>query len=187
MAQIDKIRREKIIRQAEGYLDLIMCLEDRWRLEEPIIQTITGKTLKVLDDLDSGSGRRSHVAFLRGQAFRVRREFEKAIIAFEESLENDYENIHTHLGMAWCYKRLDKIKLAIQSLDRAVEIEPDNAIILYNLACYWALAGNLTNCCEHLHHALELDNRLRELIEDESDFDSVRSSSEFQSITSAIV
>lgn len=168
-------------------MDLIMCLEDRWRLDEPIIQTITGKTLTVLDDLDQGSGRRSHVAFLRGQAYRVRREFEKSVIAFEESLENDYENIHTHLGMAWCYKRLEKIELAIQSLDRAVEIEPDNAIILYNLACYWALAGNLQNCCEHLCRAFELDNRLRDLVDDEPDFDSVRSSPEFQSITSAIV
>ena len=164
-----------------------MCLEDRWRLDEPIIQTITGKTLTVLDDLDQGSGRRSHVAFLRGQAYRVRREFEKSVIAFEESLENDYENIHTHLGMAWCYKRLEKIELAIQSLDRAVEIEPDNAIILYNLACYWALAGSLQNCCEYLCRAFELDNRLRDLVDDEPDFDSVRSSPEFQSITSAIV
>lgn len=164
-----------------------MCLEDRWRLDEPIIQTITSKAIKVLDELDENSGRRSHVAFLRGQAFRVQREYKKSIVAFEESLENDYENIHTHLGMAWCYKRLNQIDLAIRSLERAIEIEPDNAIVLYNLACYWALAGNVLNCCEQLHNALELDNRLRELIDDEHDFDLVRGSTEFQSITSAIV
>ncbi len=187
VAQIEKIRREKIIRQAEGYLDLIMCLEDQWRLDEPIIQVITGKALKVLDELDETSGRRSHVAFLRGQAFRVRHDYQAAVVAFEESLENDYENIHTHLGLAWCYKRLNKIDLAIRSLNQANEIEPENAIVLYNLACYWALAGNVLNCCEHLHFALELDGGLRELIDDESDFDLVRGSAEFQSITSAIV
>jgi len=187
VAQIEKIRREKIIRQAEGYLDLIMCLEDQWRLDEPIIQVITGKALKVLNELDETSGRRSHVAFLRGQAFRVRRDYQNAVVAFEESLENDYENIHTHLGMAWCYKRMNEIDSAIGSLNHANEIEPENAIVLYNLACYWALAGNVLNCCEHLHYALELEGGLRELIDAESDFDLVRSSAEFQSITSAIV
>lgn len=187
VAQIEKIRREKIIRQAEGYLDLIMCLEDQWRLDEPIIQVITGKALKVLDELDETSGRRSHVAFLRGQTFRVRRDYQNAVVAFEESLENDYENIHTHLGMAWCYKRMNMIDSAIGSLNHANEIEPENAIVLYNLACYWALAGNVLNCCEHLHYALELEGGLRELIDAESDFDLVRRSAEFQSITSAIV
>lgn len=186
MSKINKIRRQQLIRQAEGYLDLVMCLEDRWTLPDSLIKSMTTKALDALDKLEESAGRRSHVAFLRGQAFRIRNEFENAISAFWTSLETDSENVHTHLGMAWCYKRLNELDLAIESLTSAFEMDPGNPIISYNLACYWALNGNVTQCCEFLVLAIELDDKFRELVDSESDFESVRNHPQFLSVISAL-
>lgn len=187
MANIEIIRRQQLIRQAEGYLDLIMCLEDRWMPDDSLVQSMSGKALAALDQVDPSAGRRSHIAFLRGQAFRITAKYDLAIQAFEESLENDSQNIHIYLGMAWCFKRMGNIYSAIQCLSTAVGIEPTNGLIRYNLACYWALLGDVSKACPQLAAALELNPDLRSLIEDESDFDLIRKTSEFINAISVIV
>ena len=184
--QIDRIRRQQWIRQAEGYLDLVMCLEDRWPLSQDLVDSMTSRALAKLQKLGATSGRKSHVYFLQGQAYRVRREYENAISAFWTSLETDSENIHTHLGLAWCYKRLNEIDLAIESLTRAFELDPANPVISYNLACYWSLQGNVSQCCEFLIRAFELEEHFREFVDQERDFDPVRNHPHFQSITSVV-
>ena len=186
MANIEKIRRQQLIRQAEGYLDLVMCLEDKWTLPEPLVNSMTSKALNALDNLEESAGRRSHVAFLKGQAYRIRKEFENAIAAFWTSLETDSDNVHTHLGMAWCYKRLDELDLAIESLTNAFDMDPANPVISYNLSCYWALNGNVSQCCDYLVLAIELDEKFRELVEDEKDFDQVRNHPQFLSVITAL-
>lgn len=187
MAQINFIKRQQLIRQAEGYLDLVLCLDDLWPLPEELVDTMTARALESLDRLDGFSGRKSHAAFLKGQAYRLRGEYEKAVSAFWESLDKDSENIHTHLGLAWCYKRMGEVDLAIEAANRALELDPNSAIVNYNLACYWALIGQVEPCCQYLIRAIEIDGRLRELVISESDFDAVRAHPHFLSIISAIV
>lgn len=187
MSNIEKIRREQRIRQAEGYLDLVLCLEDRWPLDQPLVDTIAGKALAQLTSIDSGAGRKSHIEYLKGQAYRLQHSYEKAVSSFWNSLETDSQNVHSLLGLAWCYKRLDELDLAIESLSRALEIQPDNPIICFNLACYHSLLGNVEACCDFLQRALELDDQVRGLIESESDFDSVRDQAQFQAVVSVTV
>ena len=47
------------------------------------------------------------------------------------------------LALGWCYKRIGRIDLAIESLEEALSIEPNDALIHYNLACYWSGPGNM--------------------------------------------
>ena len=152
-----------------------------------MFELATNKALISLGKLGADSGRRSHIVFLKGQVHRIRGEFEQAITAFWTSLETDSENIHTHLGLAWCYKRLDELELAIESLTSAFELDPSNPVISFNLACYWSLSGNVDQCCEFLMRAFELDDHFREMVDKEVDFDPVRNHPQFLSITSAIV
>lgn len=59
---------------------------------------------------------------------------------------------------------------------------PNDATILYDLACYRALAGLGDGAIESLARALELDPSLKELARGDSDFDSVRERPEFSAL-----
>lgn len=54
--------------------------------------------------------------------------------------------------------------------------------ILYDLACYRALAGLGDEAIESLARAIGLDPSLKELVRSDSDFDSVRERPEFAGI-----
>ena len=69
----------------------------------------------------------------------------------------------------------------------AVKVDPAEAILQYNLACYWSLARNRTLALRFLSRALEMDSNLRDMIADESDFDPLRHDPEFVAVTNVIV
>jgi tetratricopeptide (TPR) repeat protein len=56
----------------------------------------------------------------------------------------------------------------------ALERYPGNPNILYNLACFEALAGRREEALSHLAEAVERDPRTREWAQTDSDFDSIR-------------
>ena len=75
------------------------------------------------------------------------------------------ENIHIWLALAWCYKRTDELARAIDALEQALEVDPTEALLLYNLACYWSLSGDASQSVDYLAKAFELDANYRELVE----------------------
>jgi len=95
----------------------------------------------------------------------------------------------TQIGLAlgWCYKRTGRIDLAIKALETALKEAPDQAILSYNLACYWSLTGNKRQSLAFLSRALKLDQHLRDLLADESDFNNVRNDPAFKALTVVIV
>ena len=68
---------------------------------------------------------------------------------------------------------------AIEVMARALEKHPDNANVLYNLACSEARAGEVDAALEHLNRAIELDPRTREWAQTDEDFDSIRDDPRF--------
>jgi tetratricopeptide (TPR) repeat protein len=72
---------------------------------------------------------------------------------------------------------------AIEALRPVVEQHPDNAVAVYNLACYEALAGRRDGALEHLRRAAELREDLRRLAQEDSDFDPIGDDPEFLAIT----
>lgn len=68
---------------------------------------------------------------------------------------------------------------AVEIMRTALEQHPDNANVLYNLACCESLAGLADDAIEHLGRAAELDARVREWARDDSDLDAVRSDVRF--------
>ena len=74
-----------------------------------------------------------------------------------------------------------------QLLEEALMADSSEAIIHYNLACYWSLAGNSKLALAYLSRAFELDSSYRDFVAKESDFDPIRSHPDFQALTSVIV
>ena len=67
-------------------------------------------------------------------------------------------------------------------LEQGLARFPDDATILYDLACYRALAGLGDGAIESLARALERDPSLKELARGDSDFDSVRERADFSTL-----
>jgi len=73
---------------------------------------------------------------------------------------------------------------ASEIMTKANKKFPENANILYNLACFESLSGLASESIIHLSQAIALDASFRELSKTDSDFDSVRAMLDFKSLIS---
>ena len=187
MTAYARTKRQQLLQEVEGYLDLAVVLSDRYRLTIPARDRIATRALETLERLeektrDSGVG-----LHLKGQAYRIMERYGDAVDALKKAKELDPENVHTMLALGWCFKRIDKIDSAIQSLEDALAVCPDEAIIHYNLACYWSLAKNVPLALVYLSQSFDLDPEYRDMVASEADFDPLRDHPEFVALTSVIV
>ena len=67
----------------------------------------------------------------------------------------------------------------IEIFERTLAAYPGNPNVLYNLACFEALAGRADDALEHLARAVEGDPRTGEWAQTDSDFDSIRADPRF--------
>lgn len=171
MTPRDEIRRKQLESHAEGYLELGMAQH----------------ALDALNRLGDLSELTPRTLYLRGEALRTLERYQEALEPLHLASFGSAEDIQVWLALGWCHKRTGRIDLAIKALERALEVEPSEALIHYNLACYLSLAGNKPRALSHLSQALAIDPDYRMLTHDESDFDSIRSDPEFVALTSIIV
>ena len=165
-----RIRRTKIQREAEGYLELDMPKQ----------------ALEALSRLGAPANFDVNALYLWGEALRaLERPFE-ALVPLERAARLAPEDVRVRIALGWCYKRTGRLDLAIASLERALAVEPDEALLRYNLACYLSLAGQKRRALGYLSQALETDPVYRELLESESDFDPIRCDPEFQAICAKV-
>jgi Flp pilus assembly protein TadD len=187
VARYEQSRRQQLLSEAEGYLDLCAGLSGK-EAHAAARDRLATRALQVLDKLaQETSWRRGHVLFLRGQALRSMERYKEAVAPLTQSSQLDPDNLHVWLALGWCYKREDRLDLAIQSLEEALALEPDEAIVHYNLACYWSLANNPMLAVAYLARAFDIDSNYRDLVGDESDFDPIRSHPDFLALTTVIV
>lgn len=182
-----RVRRQQLLREAEGYLDLMLVFADQWPLRPEVRDRLGERVLETLDLLDHDHGRRAHVLYLRGQALRAMQRYADAVAPLKESSEHDPDNLNVWLALGWCYKRSGRLDMAIQALEDAMNVDPSQGIIYYNLACYWALAKNVKLAVAYLGRAFDLDPNYRDLVPDEPDFDAIRHSRDFQTLTSVVI
>ena len=98
------------------------------------------------------------------------------------------EDTRVRMALSWCYKRTGRLDLAIATLREALVVEPTEPVLHYNLACYLSLAGQRRGALRcSLAEALALDPAFGKLVDDESDFDSLRSDPEFQALCRRVV
>ncbi len=167
----DRVRLNKLQREAEGYLEL----------------GLPQLALDSLTRLHGSSATCSSTLYLKGEALRALGRWEEALSVLQEVAVLEPENIHVWLALGWCQKRMGRLDLAVRSLRRALEADPAEAILHYNLACYLSLAGKKREALERLSRALTLDPHYRDLIDGESDFDPLRDDPDFQALLTAMV
>lgn len=165
MMDAEQLSQRKI-RAAQGYLELEM----------------PDQALRELEEIEDVEVCRCMYHALRGEAFRLRKDFEAALLSYHQAHCGEPMNLVVLMGMAWCYKRTDQLNRAIQMMIRAHELEPDNALILYNLACYYCLDGDKSHALSWLGRSLRIDKSLVKLIPDEPDFNSMRGDTDFKFI-----
>ena len=134
----NRLLLERTIEEAEGYLELGM-------VEHAL------RALQRRGKLVHGNGR---ACYLLGETLRELECFHEALFPLERSANLMPDDIHVWLALGWCYKRTGHLAKAIVALERAVKIDPGEAILHYNLACYWSLARNRTKSLRYLAHAL---------------------------------
>jgi tetratricopeptide (TPR) repeat protein len=182
-----RIRRQQIIREVEGYLELITVCADRWSLAVPARDRMAVRALDALDRLGPEWKRRSITLYLRGQALRCQEKYTEAILPLQQASELEPDHLETWLALGWCHKQCGRLDLAIQSLEEALAVDGNEAIIHYKLAGFWSLAGNAKLALGYLARAIDLDSKFRDLVANEPDFDPIRKHPEFRALTSVIV
>jgi tetratricopeptide (TPR) repeat protein len=166
MVKNARIRREKLLAAAEGYLFF----------------DLPRQALEALDAIADPERAAFAVNYNRGLALRQLEQNHDALDAFQRAEAEDPDHIPLLLAMAWCYKRTDRLSQSIAALEHAYRVDPTQAIILYNLACYYALAGNKSQALSWLGRSLRMDKDLRKLIPDEHDFDLLREDPDFATV-----
>ena len=187
MSRREHIRQQQLLREAEGYLDLATVFSDRWDLDAEIRNSLAARALAQLQVVREIGGPSFNAYYLEGEALRTMQRWADAVKPLEAARAEDASSIHIHLALAWCYKRMGKLDLAIESLEEALTVDPTEAILYYNLACYWSLAGNARLAVTYLTEAFDLDSDYRDLVADEEDFNAIRNHPAFISLTTVIV
>lgn len=167
----DSIRLKKTVDEAEGYLEL----------------GLTDHALAALQRRGKLVHSSARACFLLGESLRELCRHREAVIPLARSAALKPDDPHVWLALGWCHKRTGQLRRAIDALDRALSYAPNNALLHYNLACYWSLASDRRPALNHLAEALKLDSNFAELIEDETDFDPLRADPGFKMLTGVIV
>ena len=120
--------------------------------------------------------------YLQGESLPHPGPISRSIVPLARAAQGSPDDIHIWLALGWCHKRTGRIDLAIESLEEALTLEPDDALIHYNLACYSAaMAGDKRHTLSYLSKARSNLKDDWSLVVDEPDFDSIRSDPGFGS------
>jgi tetratricopeptide (TPR) repeat protein len=163
MSQIIVDRIKKQLAAAEGYL--VLNLPER--------------ALEILESRADWATMQYEASFLAGETYRVLGRYREALKPLEVAVSLRPGDIGIAIALGWCYKRTHRLAQAIDCLARALRDHPREAILHYNLACYWSLASNPRKALESLELALDLDPDVRSMIPEEADFDPLRGTPEF--------
>ena len=116
---------------------------------------------------------------LLGECYRARQDWAAALSEFDRCYALQPQDLDVLMALAWCYKRLDRLPHAIAAMHEAYESHRDVPVVLYNLSCYYSLAGNKSQALSWLGRALRMERKLLQLIPAETDFASLRNDPEF--------
>lgn len=163
-----------IFREVEGYLDLVMVLSDRFELDGTARDQVARRVLHFLDRIPPDREYDVERLYYRGEALRVMERYEESLEALQEAAELHPDQVHIWLAIGWCEKRLGQIDLAIAALQQAAILDPENALVHYNLACYFSLAGDADTALHELGWASQIESHYLALVLDEVDFDPIR-------------
>lgn len=162
-----RLAHDRVVRKllaAEGYLEL----------------SLPERALQILQSQTDWTPMQFEASYLTGEALRSLERYREALKPLEVAAALRPGDVGVAIALGWCYKRTNRLAQAIDALHRAERENPHEPLLHYNLACYWSLAGNRSKALDELTLALDLEPKLRSLIPNESDFNSLRGQPEFE-------
>ena len=109
MSSYDRVRRQQLLREAEGYLDLILAFADQWPPRAETRDRLARRALEILKDVEQSGAEVAYALYLQGQALRAMELYADALAPLRDSADSDPTNIHVWLALGWCYKRIRRI------------------------------------------------------------------------------
>jgi CheY-like chemotaxis protein/thioredoxin-like negative regulator of GroEL len=87
---------------------------------------------------------------------------EDAQLAFQEGIESDPDDIHLYNRLGIAFRKQGKTREAIDNYRRALQIDPENEILLYNLARAYHEGGDLDLAGAAMKRALAINSEFEE-------------------------
>lgn len=162
VTSVDPVARRLL--EAEGYLEL----------------GLPARALEILEGRGEWATVQFEASLLAGEALRQLDRHAEALRALDVAARLRPDDLGVALAQGWCFKRTHRLAQAIDALERAARHHGREALVHYNLACYWSLANKPSKSLTKLAEALAIDPGFRRLIADEADFDAVRDLPEFR-------
>jgi len=187
MSAMTRQRRQAILRESAGYIELAEMLLDQDKPVPPSGRRLLERGLALLDTLPEPTRSKAGAKLLEGEALRVLGRWDEALACQRAVTQEEPKRLEGWLGMGWCLKRLGRLDDAIVSLEQGLEACPREPILLYNLACYHSLGGHVQLAVELLTTAISIDDRFRDLTYAEPDFDPIRQDPRFVAVTHVTV
>jgi tetratricopeptide (TPR) repeat protein len=181
------VPRQLLLRRAAGYLELGELLVGPDSETPPQARRLLERSLEELRQLPDDARSGPLASLIEGEALRAMGSWHEAIGPLTRAAETDPKRLEVWLGLGWCYKRLGRLGDAIDSLRSGLAETPRQPILLYNLACYHSLTGDVATAIDYLTQAIAIDARFRDLTGAERDFDPIRTDPRFVAATHVTV
>lgn len=183
MDTFSSTRRAKLLSNAAGSIELAELLVDGEHPPAESARRLLRRALATLAELPDSDRADPQCLLLEGEALRALGEWQAALEPLGAAAAGAPSRVEAWLGLGWCLKRLGRLDDAITALERGRAVSPRQPILMYNLACYHSLAGNVPAAIENLTQAIALDDRYRDLTGSERDFDPIRADPRFVAVT----
>ena len=106
----------------------------------------------------------------------------RTVVAAEQSLSlNPGDSRALYLG-AVSLENLGESQRAQEWAERALQLDPQHPVMLYNIACFHAVGGRVDLAIDHLERAMELGFHHRDWVMNDSDLEPVRVHPRFQAL-----
>ena len=181
------VPRQIVLRRAAGYLELGELLVEADAPTPSSAMRLLERSLEEIRQLPDEVRQGALASLIEGEAMRAMGAWSAALVPLGRAAMFEPKRLEAWLGLGWCHKRLGRLSDAIRALETGLKAAPGQPILLYNLACYHSLAGDVAAAIDHLTRAIAIDARFRDLTGTERDFDPIRSDPRFVAATHMVV
>ena len=122
-----------------------------------------------LEDIDAKDRARPEVLKVRVEVCRALKQWEMMAEASNHLRTIEPDEVGHPLNMAYAVRRFKSEADAAEILSMALRRYYDDALVRYNLACYWCVMGRVEEARAMLEMACKKDESLRELAETDED------------------
>lgn len=100
--------------------------------------------------------RNANAYFLRAVNFLDMQDTAKAIVNLQQTVENNQKHFKAYLNLGILYT-VKKNKLAVDYLENAANIQPENPLVYYNIGLYYQGVDSLNKAIKAYNQAIQVD------------------------------